>query len=475
MRRCRSKPSRGVLHFVRTEAQSGTQTKDSKESELPGLGLDAPAPRDGVSSPSPSEEVRKPRLLPRQAMVVSTLLFLLIFSGPPKFRIRDSEASLRGDIDWVVVLHIVVWGFAGAWVLYELRKPGRVTRLGKRLSLPQRLGLGVTLCLAVSAVISNAPAFSLFKIYQMAVTLLFMQLFVDRFGHKSCLQKIFWGTALLCGALAVCSVVAPDMVWIASDFNPDPSRLKGDLIAPTGPVSVFAIILLLTGVRKIWRVVPLALLSVCLALLACSLMRTAYLVLLGFLALVLVKRPNAKSLRQFAYLSGASLLGLYAYQWLPKLSNYRQSEDVADLGDRIGLWNYLGNITMTHSPWLGLGYYSASRLYGPQYNPGLGTAHSMFFEILLGGGVASFALFMVLCIMLAVQATYVIYKNKDRFSFAVATLFFACLMFGARGDDIDSGPVAMCFWYSASALPLLYARSSRRTAEARGAGVHATA
>ena len=38
MRRCRSKPSRGVLHFVRTEAQSGTQTKDSKESELLGLG-----------------------------------------------------------------------------------------------------------------------------------------------------------------------------------------------------------------------------------------------------------------------------------------------------------------------------------------------------------------------------------------------------------------------------------------------------
>jgi uncharacterized membrane protein len=99
----------------------------------------------------------------------------------------------------------------------------------------------------------------------------------------------------------------------------------------------------------------------------------------------------------------------------------------------------------------------------------------MFLEILIGGGVLSFALFMALSIVLSVQAAYLLYNRKDRFSFAVATLFLATLVFGSMGDEIDSGPVAMCFWYSASALPLLYSRSSRRTAEARGAGVHATA
>jgi len=60
-----------------------------------------------------------------------------------------------------------------------------------------------------------------------------MQLFVDRFGPKSCLKKIFWGTALLCGVTAVCAFLAPGLVWIASDFNTDPSRLMG-LLAPTG-------------------------------------------------------------------------------------------------------------------------------------------------------------------------------------------------------------------------------------------------
>jgi hypothetical protein len=424
---------------------------------------------------SPVERNGKWCFVSSPSSVFATILFLLIYSGPPRFRIRDAEASLRGDIDWVVVLNILVWGLAGAWVLFEIEKHGHINLLLKRLSLPQKLGFAITLCLAVSAVISNAPAFSLFKIYQMAVTFLFLRFFVDRFGHANCLKAIFWGTAILCVAIAVCAVVVPDVVWLPSDFNPDPSRLKGDLIASTGPVSVFAIILLLTGVRKIWRVVPLALVSLSIVLLAFSLMRTAYIVTLAFLALAVVKRLNAKSLKQFAYLSTALATGLYAYHWLPNLSNYRQPEDMANLGDRIGLWSYLSNITLTQAPWLGLGYYSASRLYGPQYNPGLGNAHSMFFEFLVGGGMLSFTLFVALCITLSAHAAYVLFKERDRFSFAVATLFFASLVFGAMGDDINSGPVAMCFWYSASALPMLYERSSKQTVQARGARVHATA
>jgi len=470
--RYRSTPSHGLLYSA-TELQSGTRTNDSTQIRASGLRSSAGRPLDGVGSQS--ERGRKPRLVYRQATVGTTFLFLLIFSGPPKFRIRDPEASLRGDMDWVVILHILVWGLAGAWVLCEVAKPGRVTRILKRLSLPQKLGLTIIFCLAVSAVISNAPVFSLFKIYQMAVTLLFMQLFVQRFGHKSCLRQIFWGTALLCGVIAICAFLAPDVVWIASDFNPDPSRLKGDLIAPTGAVSTFAIILLLTGVRKIWRVVPLSLLGLFLGLLAFSLMRTAYLVILGFFVLVVIKRPNAKSLKGLAYLAGAAAVTLYAYHWLPNLSNYRRPEDMANLGDRAGLWSYLSNITLTQSPWLGLGYYSASRIYGPQYNPGLGNAHSMFFEFLVGGGVLSLALFLTLCVTLCVYGAYLLYKNNDRFTFAVISLFFATLIFGSMGDAIESGPVAICFWYSASALPLLYERSLKRTAQARGARVHATA
>jgi O-antigen ligase len=417
----------------------------------------------------------KPVFVCQHATFVATLLFLLMYSGPPKFRIRDPEASLHGDMDWVVVLHIVVWGLAGAWILFQILKRGRAKLFLARLRIPQKLGLAMILLLALSAAIAKAPALSAFKIYQIAVCLLFTQVFVQRFGYTSCLKHIFWGTALLCAAIAVCAFLAPDLVWIGSDFNPDPSRLKGDLIASTGTVSALAIILLLTGVRKIWRVLPLTLLGLFLWLLVFSLMRTAYLVVLGFFVLVLIKRPKAKSLKQLAYAAGALALTVYAYHWLPSLSQYRQPEDIANLGDRLGLWRYLSNVTLTQSPWLGLGYYSASRVYGPQYNPDLGNAHSMFLEILLGGGVLSFALFTVLCVTLSVYAAYLLFKNGDRFSFAIASLFFATLIFGSMGDEIDSGPVALCFWYSVAALPLLYRRPFKRTQQLRAAQVDVNA
>jgi O-antigen ligase len=389
-------------------------------------------------------------------------LFLLILSGPPRIRIRDPEASLHGDVDWVVILHVIVWGLAGFWVLLQICKRFEAKRPLLGLRLPQILGLGVVLGLAVSIPASVAPFLTAFKVYQILVSLLFTQLFVERFGLKSCLKNIFWGTSLLCGAIAVCAFLAPDMVWIGSDFNPDPSRLRGDLIAPTGSVAAIGIILLLTGVRKIWRVLPVALLGLFLGLLVFSLMRTAYLVVLGFFVLVLIKRPNAKSLNQLAYVAGALALTLYAYNWMPHLSEYRDPQTLSSLSDRIGLWRYLSDVTLTQSPWMGLGYYSASRIYGPEYNPGLGTAHSMFLEILLGGGVLSFVLFTALCLILSAYAAYVLYKNRDRFSLAIASLFFASLIFGSMGDEIDSGPVAICFWYSVVVLPWFYERSSMR-------------
>ena len=389
-------------------------------------------------------------------------LFVLILSGPPKLRIRDPEASLHGDIDWVVILHLIVWGLAGLWVLLQIGKRFYAKRPVLRLRLPQILGLALIICLSASVWKSAAPALTAFKVYQILVSLLFTQLFVERFGYKSCLKNIFWGTCLLCGAIAICAFLAPDLVWISSDFNPDPSRLRGDLIAPTGSVAAIAIILLLTGVRRIWRVLSIALLGLFLGLLVLSLMRTAYLVILGFFVLVLIKRPNAKSLNQLAYLAGGLALTFYAYNWMPHLSEYRDPQTLSSLSDRIGLWRYLSDITLTHSPWIGLGYYSASRIYGPEYNPGLGTAHSMFFEILLGGGVLSFVLFTALCLLLSVYAAYVLYKNRDRLSLTIASLFFASLIFGSMGDEIDSGPVAICFWYSVVVLPWFYRSSTRK-------------
>ena len=428
----------------------------NKDEAAPAQGAHAAQRGSAATEQNPRRIVQD--FLYERPTFTAAALFLLILSGPPRFRIRDGGASLRGEIDWVVILHVVVWTLAGFWVLLQIWKRFCTRRPAPRLRLPQIVGLALIICLSASVWKSAAPALTAFKVYQILVSLLFTQFFLDSFGVATSLKALFWGNTLLCVAIAICAFLVPDIVWTASDFNPEPSRLFGALIAPTGVVSVLAIILLLTTVRKIWRILPLSLLALFVGLLALSLMRTAYVAALVFFVLVLLKRPNIKPLRRFAYFLCALLLMFYAYDRVPSVSRYRSPETISTLSDRIGLWRYLGTVTMTRSPWLGLGYYSASRTYAPEYNPWLGTAHSMFFEVLLGAGVPGFVFLTTLCLILSIYAFRLLWVAKDRFSFAISALFIASLLFGSMGDEIDSGPVAISFWCSAAILPRLYGR-----------------
>lgn len=403
-----------------------------------------------------------PLVFHKRPTLAAAAVFFLALSGPPRLRIRDPDASLRGDLDWVVILHLAVWGSAGFWVLWQLARRFQAKRPLLRLRLPQIFALAMILCLSASAWVSAAPLLTAFKVYQILVSLSLAQIFAERFGAWTSLKTMLWGNALLCIVIAGCAFLLPDAVWTASEFNPEPSRLFGELIAPTGVVSVLAIILLLTCVRKVWSLLPLALLTLFLLLLGLSLMRTAYVTAFVFFALVLLKRPNIKPLRRIAYVLCMALTLLYAWGQLPSVAQYRDPESVSTLGDRIGLWRHLTGVTLNHSPWLGLGYYSASRIHGPEYNPGLGTAHSMFIEVLCGGGLLSFALLVALCLTLSVYAVRLLYRRRDRLSFSTAALFIACLLFGFTGEELDSGPVAMGFWFCVALLPWLYEQSFKQ-------------
>jgi hypothetical protein len=405
----------------------------------------------------------------------SLVLFLLILSGPPRLRIRDPEASLHGEIDWVVLLHLAVWGAAGLWILWQMAKRFQAKRPLLRMRLAQILGLALIFCLAASTFVSVAPALTAFKVYQILVSMLFTQLFVKRFGVRASLNAMLWGNALLCLAIAICAFLAPDMVWAPSDFNPDPTRLFGTLIAPTGVVAVLAITLLLTSARKIWRPLPLSLLVLFIGLLALSLMRTAYVAAFVFFVLVLFKRPDVKPLRRFAYSLCGLLLMSYACGWLPSLSQYRDPQSISTLSDRTGLWRHLTDVTLSLSPWFGLGYYSASRTLGLEYNPGLGTAHSAFFEVLSGGGIVSFVLFVALCLTLSIYAVRLLFAGKDRLLFATSSLFIVSLVFASMVDEIDSGPIAISFWCAAAILPRLYESVLKRTPQRAESGDYLTA
>jgi O-Antigen ligase len=410
----------------------------------------------------------------KRPTAVAALLFVSILSGPPRFRVRDAEASLRGDLDWVVILHIAVWALAGLWILWQLGKRYQSGRPLLRLRLTRILGLAMILVLAASSFMSAAPALTAFMVYQMLVSMLFTQIFTERFGLWTSLRAMLWGNALLCAAIAISAVMVPGEVWMPSEFNPHPSRLIGNFIAPTGVVSVLAIILLLTTMRKMARFLPVSMLVCFLTLLVLSLMRTAYIAACVFFALVLLRRPDIKPLRRVAYCLTLVLLLTYASGHFPNINDYRDAGTVSNLGDRIGLWQHLTEVTLKESPWLGLGYYSASRVHGPEYNPGLGTAHSIFIEILTGGGVLSFALLIGLCASLSACAVRLLLTRSDRFSFALSTLFLASLLFGFMGDPLHSGPVAMAFWGTAASLPELHESSMKRQPQIHWGAADAT-
>ncbi|MGH7870245.1 MAG: hypothetical protein ACREP9_22035, partial [Candidatus Dormibacteraceae bacterium] len=115
----------------------------------------------------------------------------------------------------------------------------------------------------------------------------------------------------------------------------------------------------------------------------------------------------------------------------------------------------LVGVTMVRSPWVGLGYFSASRILGPDFNPGMGTAHSMFVEVFLGGGLISLIPLVMLCVLLSIGAFHLLKKGRTQLEFTTGVLFFVTLALGAMGADIASGQVAIAFWSLAAAIPAM--------------------
>jgi O-antigen ligase len=377
-----------------------------------------------------------------------SILFILIFSGPPKLRARDPLGSIRGDVDYVVLLHLLVWGLAGVWLFYQLV----VRRLMERrpllrLWIPQKLGLVLILCLGASALVSPAPALTILKVYETLVMLLFSLLFVQRYGVDACLQRLFVGSALLVIAIAVSAIIAPDLVMMVGG-----SRLTGELIAPAGDTSVFLLILLCANRQRLPTMRFLILFTLSIVVLIFSRARTAYACIGAVLSLVILLRPNLPILRRFAFVTLA-LLPLAIFS--PSISDWieREPESVSTLSDRTGLWTSLTDITLNKSPLIGLGYYAASRVYGPQYNLGLGTAHSEFIETLVGGGILSATVLVALWLTLFVYAASLLRQRKDRIPFVCFSLLMSIMLSGLTGTA--EGPCALGFWCVAAILPTL--------------------
>lgn len=408
-----------------------------------------------------------------------SLLFLALMSGPPKFRDRDPMASLTGSIDAVVLLHIVVWGLGALWVLTRL-----YSSLVRRGILPavtpsQMIGVLLIAALSLSAYHSPGVLLTVFTLAQFAVMIGFTWLFLNRYGPTTYLRHLFAGVCVL-AAMLIGSLLLDPSVAITETMM---RRFPGYHISSTGTGAVAGIglIFCLSNVPRLSPVRFWGLVGLFALLLAASRMRTAY---VGIMIYLLIGSVFGKGLRvrQFVGVLTALFVGLLALEVASRTTDYivRETKTIDTLSDRVPLWAYLTETVVRDEPLIGLGYFAATRVLGPNYNEDLGTAHSVFFEVLVGGGIVSAVLYLILCGSLSSYAVRLLQLGSGQAeAVAVVGLFVFSLVVGITSTEaLHPGVVGFAFWSMPTLLPRMCRQAAARAVVAtrrRPAGAMAAA
>ena len=116
---------------------------------------------------------RSPAWLQERVPFRDNLLFFLLFSGPPTFRVRDTEASLYSEIDLAIIIQLFVWGLAGIWVFCNLVKMRSTGGYRLKITAAHAIAIIFILMLWVSTFVSLAPPLTAVKVYQITVEFLF--------------------------------------------------------------------------------------------------------------------------------------------------------------------------------------------------------------------------------------------------------------------------------------------------------------
>jgi O-antigen ligase len=399
---------------------------------------------------------------------LDSLLFLVLMSGPPKFRGRDPTASLTGAIDLVVIVHLAVWACGGLWVLARLYPTVLRRGIVPAVEPAQALGALFIAALTLSAWESPGPLLTAYALGQFAVMLSFLWVFTHRFGTSACLRHLFIGVSLLAVATIAALVLSPELVAGARAIDTGivigQTRVVGNNLTDVGSVAVIGLVFCLSGVPPLRAPVFWGALALFGGLLVAANTRSAYLALLAFLVIGFAQGRGLR-VRQLIVPLVVFALGVFVMDAMTSTTDFlvRDSESVRTMSDRIPLWQYLTSTVMREAPLTGLGYYAASRRYAPEYNPGLGNAHSVFFEVLVGGGILGVAVYLVLCGALVLLAVRLLAVSSRRPSAVAATgLLAVALVSGTTAiEAIHAGPLGFAFWSLTALLPGLLREASR--------------
>jgi hypothetical protein len=378
-----------------------------------------------------------------ESAVVDYVLFFALLSGPPRLRARDPLASLQGQVDWVVMLHLLVWLGGAAWVLREAYLQWLSPKGSTALRWPHAAGLLLVGLLGLSAIVSPGPLLTGFRTAQTLVMVLFGLFWVERYGVQRTLFALFWGYVLLGVSLAAVAVLSPQLVLAGS-------RVRGDLIANAGAVGAMGLIMLLTCAPALRRGLFALILVLFAALLVLSMTRSAYASVLLFLLVALLRRPQISAVRRFLFFMLILLLVFSLFRIMPLVVGWiiRDRASLATLSARIPWWKYLVGIMWQRSPLIGLGFYAAPRTYGLNYEISIGTAHNAFIEVLAGGGIPSGALFLLIAVgTFGRSFRLFLSTGKSAEIFATFILLLSVLSVGLVSEEmVIASPTALAFW-----------------------------
>jgi hypothetical protein len=378
----------------------------------------------------------------KRSSALWSILFLLLYTGPPKFRVRDFDASLLGQFDLPVLIQIAVYLFCGLFVARKLVE----NRHRLRLSPTPIIAAAFLLTLASSASISSDPRLTLFRTYQFAILFLFSGLFIEEFGISETFRHLIIGNAILC-ALVVVAIPFIENGILESSETGFP-RLRGSAIAETAITGTFLCILLLIQRRMGSKL----LLVLAAAVTFFSLSRVSWGTTLICMLLIVIFQPKVWSVWLSRIVCIVAVVALLAVG-IERLTGTFRDPTIEDYSGRTEIWAYTTGIVLTESPWLGLGYGVASRTLVADINPTLGSAHSVFVDVFAGGGFVALSIFLLLNVMMGIDASWIFFKRKEANAFLVAVLFVSFFLMSTVGGELDAAPFGFTFFSLIWMLP----------------------
>jgi len=327
-----------------------------------------------------------------------SLLFLLMLSGPPKFRQRDVLAVVDQPVDFAAGVEIAVWLLGAAlvfWLFTRRAAKDHDTKVYHFLPSSMRWFLVYALIAGLSSFYSLFPPLSAYRAFQLVVaTYLIAALYGGKAGsfdlHEG-LRLVYILSVLLILLQAVMYMINPYLV--GSDYATG-YRFHGGTTSDYGTSALVLGILFLSNAltrpEQFKRALNWILYIGTWMLILLTKTRITMIsgVAIFLLVVLLIKGMSIRSIL-FLTLPVLAIIFLNVQSPVEQVL-LREGEGLQTWSGRLPVWEYLWD-EFLKSPLFGYGFLAGSRMILPYFPETLASAHSALFEALVGVGLVGLA------------------------------------------------------------------------------------